>query len=272
MERLVLGSVLAKNTHPMSFSTLRLLNTAGLALVLLLNYLANALPLNGNTTGELSAMYPNLFVPAGFTFGIWGIIYLFLLAFVVYQWAARTAAGPVTAIGPWFFVSCLANASWILAWHHLQVGLSLLIMLVILGSLIQIYQRLEIGRRPPFGPAERWLARAPFSIYLGWITVATIANTTTLLVDRGYDGAPLGEAAWTAMVIAVATVIGLLILYRRKDWLYTLVLLWAFYGIYAKRMAEDFPPNNILIALAIGGIFLLIGTGIRIFHEARALT
>ncbi|MCB0638495.1 MAG: hypothetical protein KDC54_17820, partial [Lewinella sp.] len=248
----------------MRFPQLRWLNTLGLALVLVLNYLANALPINGYTTGELSDMYPNLFVPAGFTFAIWGVIYLALLGFIIYQWVAPTAAGPVTNIGSLFFVSCVANATWILAWQYQQLPLSLLIMLLLFFTLLRIYQRLEIGQREPAGPAERWLARAPFSLYLGWITVATIANVTTLLVDVGYSGAPLGAANWAALVIAVAVIIGLLVLYRRHDWIYTAVLIWAFYGIYAKRSGLDDLPTVMLLVLAVGGGLLVIGALLKI--------
>ena len=123
----------------MALRTLQLLNLLGFILVIVLNGLANALPINGYTTGELSDRYPNLFVPAGFTFSIWGVIYLLLLVFVIYQirnwWSKhRLDMSFVQKIGPWFAISCLANASWIIAWHYVQPLLALFIMCVTISS------------------------------------------------------------------------------------------------------------------------------------------
>jgi hypothetical protein len=254
----------------MKTKTLQILNLLGFGLVILLNTLANALPLNGYTTGALSDRYPNLFVPAGFTFSIWGVIYLLLLLFVVYQlrdWWQRPRPGMafVQQIGPWFFVSCLANASWILAWHFLQVPLSLVIMLLILGSLLLIYLRLGIGESAVANNNERWLVRLPFSVYLGWITVATIANVTTILVDYGWRGGPLSEVAWTAIMIATATLIGLLVLYRRSDVGYALVLIWAFYGIYTKQSANTVQDVQLILTGLLVGMGLLgVGALLRV--------
>ncbi|RMF03679.1 MAG: tryptophan-rich sensory protein, partial [Bacteroidetes bacterium] len=176
-----------------STNSLRWLNLLGLVIALVLNSLANGLPLNGKTTGELSDMYPNLFVPAGFTFGIWALIYLMLIGVVIVQF--RSSSAPwVKRIGLWFFISCLANASWIVAWHYLQVRLSLLIMLLILGSLLLIFLRLRTVAAAD--GIERWLVRPAFSVYLGWISVATVANVTTLLVDEGFDGGALSPVVW----------------------------------------------------------------------------
>lgn len=241
----------------MSTRTLQLLNIAGFLLVLVLNGLANGLPLNGRTTGELSDLYPNLFVPAGFTFSIWGLIYLLLLVFIVYQsrsiWSKGAPDQVVQTIGIWFFISCLANASWIVAWHYLQVGLSVLIMLTILTSLIVIYRRLQIGRGAD-SSEKLFLVHLPFSIYLGWITVATIANITTLLVHLDLSGFWPGEIIWTGIMIGIATLIGLFFLFRNQDVPYALVLVWAFYGIAAARsiQAIDLTAYIGIALLAIG--------------------
>ena len=139
------------------------LNTIGLLVMLALNALANALPINGMTTGAVSDKYDNLFVPAGLTFSIWGLIYLLLTAFVVYQWmVARSNSSPhsfVEKVGAWFFVSCLANAAWILAWHYELLPLSVLLMLVLLACLLAIYLRLGVGLVERH--AERAVLRPP---------------------------------------------------------------------------------------------------------------
>lgn len=246
----------------MPTKTLQILNILGFILVILLNSLANALPINGMTTGELSNLYPNLFVPAGFTFSIWGVIYLLLLAFTIYQarslWKKEATDDFVQTIGPWFFISCLANASWIVAWHYQQVILSLLIMLLLLTSLIIIYRRLHSNVESP-DRARKYFVHLPFSVYLGWITVATIANVTTLLVDRGLSGFWLGETIWTAIMITIAVGFGIFFLLKKRDVPYALVLIWAFYGITAIRF-----NSIILIAAYIGITLLAIGSIIRI--------
>lgn len=246
----------------MSTRTLQILNVLGFVLVITMNTLANTLPINGYTTGELSDRFPNLFVPAGFTFSIWGLIYLLLLAFVIYQarswWKPEAKVDFVQTIGPWFFISCLANASWILAWHYLLTPLSLVIMLLILSSLVIIYRRLRIGE-PVTSSAERWLVHVPFSIYLGWITVATIANITTVLVDQGWAGGSIGEASWARIMVAAAALIGLYFLWKKRDVPYALVIIWALYGIAAIRY-----NNWLLLVIYVGIILLSIGVIWRI--------
>jgi len=234
------------------------LNSIGLILVLTLNGLANALPINGVTTGAVSDGYDNLFVPAGLTFSIWGLIYLLLIAFVVYQWlVARDDRDLFSgSIGPWFFVSCLANASWILAWHYGMLPLSLVLMLVLLGSLLAVYLRLGIG----LGGAtrgEKTFVHLPFSVYLGWITVATIANTAALLTSIGWGGFGLSPQFWTVAVIAVATAIALAMAFRRHDVFFCMVVVWAFLGILLKRLADATTPDYFVEVVAIAGIVLV---------------
>ena len=241
---------------------LAILNLIGLIFALVLNGMANGLPMNGKTTGELSDAYPNLFVPAGFTFAIWGIIYLGLTAFVVYQlvfaFSKKDDSSFIEEIGIWFFVSCLANGSWIVAWHYQYVFISLIIMLAILFSLIKIYENLQIGIATP-RPREKWLVYVPFSIYLGWITVATIANVTTLFVHIDWNGFGIAPELWTMLVISVGTLITLTMLNRRRDIPYSLVVIWAYYGIISKRMALDADLyQNIILTAQIGiGLILL---------------
>ena len=248
----------------MPHRTLQILNTLGFALVITLNTLANVLPINGFNTGELSDKYPNLFVPAGFTFSIWGIIYLLLLGFVIYQFTRPAVEANVPQrIGPSFFLSCLFNASWILAWHYLMPGLSLLIMLALLGSLIMIYRR--VHATPALeGKGARWWVALPFSVYLGWITVATIANATAVLVALGWNGGGIPESAWTVAMIAVAAGMGLWFTWRQGDLFYPLVVAWALIGIIARRSsdaAETAYPAIVLAAAA--GIGLLVASVIR---------
>ncbi len=252
--------------------TLAIANLLGFILTIIMNGLANALPINDVTTGELSDMYPNLFVPAGFTFAIWGLIYMLLLIFIVYQlFQAFSKSGNtdfIKKIG-WFFVlSCLANSTWIIVWHYQFVSLSLLVMFGILGSLLAIYQRLDIGLKP-IKTVEKALVHVPFSVYLGWITVATIANVTTLAVDFGWNGFGISEMNWTIIMISTATLIGIVILFKRKDWAYALVLIWAFYGIYAKRSILSVDLYQPIIWTTLLGMSILGIVGVWTMIKTR---
>jgi hypothetical protein len=251
---------------------LRLVNAAAFILVLTVNALANALPINARTTGELSALYPNLFVPAGLTFSIWGLIYLLLALFTVYQLLFRPRRGAVRSsfqhrIGFAFLVSCLANAGWIFAWHYERVFLSLLIMVLLLLSLIRIYLRLGLGR-PGALRREQILVHLPFSVYLGWISIASIANAAAFLVDIRWNRFGRGEPFWTVLMIAAGIALALLALYRRRDIFYALVVDWALLGILLKRLSEDAEPRTaILTTLAAGMVLITAASGLLIVRR-----
>lgn len=252
--------------------TLAFLNILGFILVVTVNALANTLPINGYTTGALSDLYPNLFVPAGITFSIWGIIYLFLGAFTIYQskiFISKAAPKSLRLVGLWFFINCLANAGWILAWHHKMVWLSVGIMLLLLASLIIIYQNLGIGFRT-VSTIEKWCVHAPFSIYLGWISIATVANITALLVHINWNGFGLPPNFWAAALIFVATFLALIMLYRKGDWLYNLVVLWAFAGIFIKRYYQDPQPYPVILSALGFGAFLIIIRITRVLREGKS--
>lgn len=241
--------------------TLSILNVIGYLCVIIVNTLANALPINGVTTGELSDLYPNLFVPAGLTFSIWGLIYILLAIFVIYQLVSVLQKDPAgytftERTGIYFFISCIANAGWIFAWHYKIVALSLVLMLVLLGSLITIYLRLKIGNQDALNK-EKYMVHLAFSVYLGWITVATIANITALLVDLGLKDLIPGEQFWTVLVIIVAIAIALIVLIKRRDIFYALVVDWALVGILLKRLTTFTVPVWSVTVTSIIGLVLI---------------
>ena len=240
---------------------LAVLNLLGFLGVLVVNALANALPINGITTGELSDLYPNLFVPAGLTFSIWGVIYVLLALFIVFQIISvikRSAQGLAFTgrIGIFFFISCIANMGWIFAWHYRILPLSLVLMLLLLGSLITIYVRLCIGRSGA-SKSERYMVHLPFSVYLGWITIATIANVTALLVDAGWNNFGLSGQFWAVLVIAIGIAITLIVLSIRRDVFYALVVDWALLGILLKRLADSSMPDWYVTIAAIAGLIII---------------
>jgi hypothetical protein len=235
---------------------LPVLNVVGFLGMVVVNGLAEALPINGTTTGAISDKYANLFAPAGLTFAVWGVIYGLLAVLVVYllrDYRRRAgAAGPADKVGVWFFISCLANMGWIFAWHHEMLPLTVVLMLLLLGSLLTIYLRLGVGG-PGVSRGEAFFVHAPVSVYLGWITIATIANITVLLVSLKWDAFGLGEQFWAVAVIGVGIAITLAILVRRRDAYFALVVDWALVGILLKRLGEGGVQDQaVTMAAAVG--------------------
>jgi len=251
---------------------LAVLNSLSFFGTVVINALANILPINNKTTGELSDQYPNLFVPAGLTFSIWGVIYVLLAIFVIYALVVAIKKDAqkslfIEKISWLFLVTSILNIAWIFTWHYENVPLSLLVMLLLLASLIKIYLRLNIGISDAKSD-EKYLTHLPFSIYLGWITIATIANVTALLVDIQWNTFGLGEQFWAVVVIIVGVVITLLTLFKRKDIFYCLVVDWALIGILIKRLSVNTVPDQGVIIAAITGLALIsIGIIIQLIRR-----
>jgi hypothetical protein len=215
--------------------------------MLVMNYLANALPLNNRTTGELSDSFPNLFVPAGLTFSIWGVIYLLIVIYCVIQFTGSDKE--VIANISWLFsISCILNALWIVFWHYGKLPLSLLVMLGLLVSLIFI--NISI-RNLPFG-----IIKATFGIYLGWICIATIANVTALLVDANWNGYNISQEIWTIIMIFTGVLIVALTIYRLKNPFIGLAVVWAFIGVAIKRQ-DDYRSIFISAIIALSMVALV---------------
>ena len=227
-----------------------------------MNALANLLPLFGRATGEVSADYPSLFTPAPYTFAIWGAIYLALAGFCVYQALPRGSRLP-TSLRPLFVLSCLLNVGWLVSWHALLIPLSEVIMVALLLTLIALYLRADAWRGAA-DSGERWFVHVPVSLYLGWITVATVANTGITLLDLGFDGGS-AAVALTVVVIAVATLLGLLSVLRRRDGVYALVIAWGLGGVAAARSADGGAGTVVaaalvcVVLLAVAGLWALLG-------------
>jgi hypothetical protein len=202
---------------------------------IVINVLANALPINGLNTGQISDRFQVYFVPAGYVFSIWGLIYLGLIAFAIFQALPSQRENPrLRLTGWWISLGGLANISWIFLWHYEQFQLTLVAMSVLLVTLIITYLRLGIGRSA-VPTVETWVARLPFSIYLGWITVATVANVTSVLDFLNWDRLGITDEIWMGIVLAAVLVIAALMNFTRRDVAYTLVILWALAGISVKQ-------------------------------------
>jgi hypothetical protein len=225
---------------------MKTINILAFVVKVVMNYLANALPINGKTTGELSAQYPNLFVPAGITFSIWGIIYLLLMVVLVLQFRSQSQSA-VAAIGWAFAISSLLNATWIVAWHYEKLFVSLIIILGMLLALAYINWQL---RAMPFG-----LFKAAFGIYFGWVCIATIANVTALLVDSHWGGWGISSQGWAIAMIATGLIITALALYRVQNPYLGLAVVWAFAGIVIRQAGDN---TSIAISAGLAALLMAI--------------
>lgn len=224
------------------------------------NFLANALPIAGKNTGEVSDSYSNLFAPAGFTFAIWGVIYLLLASFVIFYLSKKEdERGLFEKVSKFFIISSLANIAWIFCWHYGLILISVILMLVILVSLIKIA---DIINKEKLNIKEQIFLRLPFSVYFGWITVATIANIVTLLVALSWGGWGLAPITWLIIILIVGAIIGIIRAVKDRNAFYILVFAWAYFGILSKHTsASAFNgqyPGAIRVALIAIILFILV--------------
>jgi hypothetical protein len=236
-------------------------NLVSVIITLTVNILASTLPLNGQNTGEISDRFDVYFVPAGYVFAIWGIIYIGWIAFTIYQFRAGQKDSPrLRKLGYLFALSGIFNSAWLFAWHYNAFGLSVIFMLTLLGLLIASYLVLNVNR-VSVSPAERWSVDIPFSIYLGWITVATVANVTDWLYLVEWNGFGIAPHIWAVIMIVVASILGFLMTFTRRDAAYVGVLAWSFIGIAVKQadvanvVAAAWIGAGIMIVLAIYSLF-----------------
>jgi hypothetical protein len=236
---------------------------------LVLNTAAITIPLGGHSTAEISDSFKVLFVPAGYVFSIWGLIYLGLLAYTIYHSLPSQRENVYLARTGWLVaLSSLANGTWILFWQFGYYPLSMLTMFFLLATLIVIYLRLDIGHTK-FSNLEKWIVSIPFSTYLGWITVATIANLTAVLSNIGFTGGGISATAWTVILLVAGVVIAGLMAFTRSDIAYLLVLVWAFAGISEKW--PDMPTLNYagFVAAALV-LVLLVVSRLPFFYKPAA--
>jgi len=237
----------------------RIGNIAALVAVIVVNFMSNAVPLGGQTTSEISANYPALFTPAGFTFGIWGLIYLSLGVFVVYQaLPSQQDNHTVARISLWFKLSCFFNAAWIFAWHYEFLIVSLIFMLGILWSLIKIFRVVDLE--------SGFVLRFPFSLYTGWVTVATIANLSAVQLAYGFDEAGLTAIQWTWLKLALAGAVGAIVISRTSNAIYVAVIAWSAFGIFSKQSAT---PEVAGAAITVSLLSLLLVANAIVLDRSR---
>jgi translocator protein len=241
----------------MKYRLFPFLNTIGLISVLVVNYLANALPIGGNSTAEVSAFYPNLFVPAGITFSIWGVIYLMWIVVISKQWQKGSIDQQIAQIwGIWFFLTCMCNISWIFAWHHQWVLISMVIMVLLLAALATMFLKLHYHKEDFH--SHPWLSFIALGCYFGWISIASVANFTAMLVHFSWSGIGLSPVFWTCTMVTIASALGIYMVLKYGDIAFGGVIIWALLGIVLKRQMESaafYWPA--ITAFALAGIFFL---------------
>jgi hypothetical protein len=249
--KIISGVIMSKDT------TRQYANLLSIIVAFIVNILATTLPLNGQNTAEISDRFKVYFVPAGYVFSIWGVIYLGWLAFMIFQLRPSQKENPrLRRLGYLFAISNLANAAWLFCWHYNKFGLSVIVMLTLLVLLIASYLRLNVNRSF-VKPAEYWSVDVLFSVYLGWITVATVANISDWLYFVQWNGFDISAQAWAVIMLAVASLLGLAMAWTRRDVGYLAVLVWAFVGIAVKQTAAPTVVLSAWIAAAIMLVLLL---------------
>ncbi|HPG42987.1 MAG TPA: tryptophan-rich sensory protein [Acholeplasmataceae bacterium] len=233
--------------------------------MLVMNTLANSLPLNGQTTGGVSYQYPNLFQPAGVTFSIWGVIYLLLGAFVVSQFMSwktdvTTLDYPITTILWLFSITSLFNIGWLVLWHYDQIALSTVVMVLLLATLLVI---LYLAKDAPL------LLRASFSVYAGWISIATVANFTILFVKLGVEPFTEKAVAYTIIMFVISALLGIFYMFIKKNIFYGAVFIWAFVGIFIRFLKQEGLPQSFpaLMYTSLTLLIILAGSVIYLGYD-----
>ncbi len=245
-------------------TSLRWVNILAFVLMVLVNGLAGSTTiLGGKNTAQISDNNPTLITPAGYVFSIWGIIYILLGVFVVYQiFPSQQGKDYQKKIGWLFALSSLFNIVWLFLWQFEYLSFSVVLMFLLLATLILIYLRLGIGKSKVM-LREKLAVHVPFSVYLGWITIASIANVSVTLVSINWDGFGISSETWATLVVIVALIVTLLVVATRKDIAYALVIIWALIGIAAKQSGNQTvvmltETSAVIVAIALAATILII--------------
>ncbi|MGM9956586.1 MAG: tryptophan-rich sensory protein [Peribacillus sp.] len=233
-----------------------LINLVAYLFVITMNFLANYLPFNGQASGEVSGKLDVLFTPAGYVFSIWGLIYFLLAIWVARQFMGKHKTSPAYMVSfPWFALSCIFNGAWLLAWHYEYFLLSVIIIITLLLTLIVIYTNIIKVR-------HAFLDLMPFSVYLGWVSVATIANISYYLTYIGWNGFGISDVAWTIALLLVATALAFIFAIKNKDWCYPLVFVWAIIGIGVRNSTPH--PTITTTSYILAALILILSITVLI--------
>ena len=221
---------------------------------LTINALSNFFPLKGANIGEISnTVFQGVQItPANYAFAIWGLIYIGLIAYGIYQLRPAQRQDPtIRRVSILLIIACVAQITWVYLFTMRLFWLSVVAMLAILLALISAYLQLGVGKVQVLRDRQ-WLAHIPLSIYLGWISVVTVVNVASALYISNWDGWGISNTNWTAIMLVVATAIASIVTIQRADIAFSCVFIWAFIAIAIRHL------NNpiILITAVLGAIVL----------------
>lgn len=234
------------------------LTLAAIIFAFVVNVFSNLYPMNGLTIGEISNTFFSdvLIIPASYAFAIWGVIYLGLFSFGFYQFQSSQQQNPrLQTTRYWLICASLAQVIWVVVFLYRMFSVSLVAMLVILFGLIQAYLKLK-NTPHPTSQKEQWFVDIPISIYLGWISVATIVNAASVLYNLGWSGWGISAPLWTTILITVAGLIGIILRLQYHETAFLVVLIWAFIAI---SIRQENQPLIVWTALVISLVLSLIG-------------
>ncbi len=217
--------------------------------VIVFNWLAATGVLGGIDPGAVSDKYPTRITPAGYAFAIWSLIYLGLVAFSIYQALPQNSAR-FRNIRTVYILNCAANCAWLYFWHQEAIVICLAIIFLMLGTLV--YININLQKTETYG--EFWLAKAPFGLYFGWVTAATILNATIALVYLNVRVPDSTAAIFGAGLLIVAAILGVIIRWKLSNSFYPLAIAWALTAIAVKQSGQTL----IVVCAAFGVIACLI--------------
>ena len=247
--------------------TLQISNGIALVSTIIINYLSNTGKINNTTIGAVAKELNSLFTPAGYAFSIWGFIYLLLLGFIIYQGRSLFVKVRkndfILKTGWWFVISCVANSAWVFAWLYGYTGLSCVFIFLLLVSLLKIVinNAMELWDAPISTILFLWW---PFTFYSGWVTVASIANVSSYLVKTDWDSFGISPVIWTISMIGIATLINIMVTWKRNMREFALVGAWALIAIAVANKSEQ---ETIYITAVVAAILLLVSSGIHGFKN-----
>ena len=248
---------------------LSVLNLASVILVIAINYATQALRVNETTVGEISNKYFNLFTPASYAFAIWGFIFIGLIAYGIYQvkiaFFSDQPSSFIEKTGYWFILTNVLNCVWVFVFTFDYTGLSVLVMLGILFSLLQIVLKTNMNNEK-VSRSTILLGHIPIGIYTGWIAVATIANVAAFLSKLNWDGAFFSEQQWTVIMIGIATLVNIFMVWKRNMREFAFVGIWALFAIYKRHTGSIDAIANMALA---GSIILAVVVIINLIQNRK---
>lgn len=235
------------------------INLFAFLIMIVVNALANFLEFGGHTTGAVSEKYPTLFTPAPYTFSIWGVIYLMMGFFVIYQLGFTRNTALVSRllddVNIWFFLSCIFNIAWLFAWHYDKIGLSLIAIVCLFFCIMVINIRMIISIHATL-PEK--IVVVGFNIYLGWLTAAIIANLSVFLVRYNWNRFGLSDEFWTMLVLIAGTVVGIAYVTFGRRYFSTYAIIWAYIGILVKHISSEANGHGREYPMIINTLIILI--------------